>query len=171
MRKFKLIKEYPGLPKACKVGSIIQSKNPINGAEDSWFEINFGCSTHNSFKLGIDLHPENFPKFWKELEKLVLTSEDGVPLYENDTYFNLFESDFSGELIAFQINGPNKLFSANTTVNKNSKFFSTKEAAEKYVKLNKPTFSKNQINELIGNLKTSSYVHWDNIINDILYGK
>lgn len=65
VRKFKLIKEYPGSP---KLGSIIMDTNPNNGAKDSWFEENWGKVDKLSFKLGISTEPEKYPEFWEEIK-------------------------------------------------------------------------------------------------------
>ena len=86
MKKYELVAEYPGSP---KLGSIIQDTNPNNGAKDSWFSEDWGKQGKLAFKLGINLQPEKYPEFWKEIEEKnyeILTMkgsmEEGGNLYK-----------------------------------------------------------------------------------------
>ena len=67
MRKFKLIKEYPGSP---KLGSIIKDTNPNNGAQDAWFSDNWGeVGNKGAFFISKSTCPENYPEFWEEVKE------------------------------------------------------------------------------------------------------
>lgn len=75
-------------------------------------------------------------------KKVLFKTEDGVDIFEGDTYYNVFEERFNS-LEPFQINGPHEATDIpGVSYGPHSKFFSSKEAAEKYVDLHKPIYSK-----------------------------
>ncbi len=63
MKKYKLIREYPGSP---ELGAIVQDTNPNNGAKDSYFSLNWGTGKQ-SFIVGKNHNCENQPEFWQEI--------------------------------------------------------------------------------------------------------
>ena len=65
MRKFKLIKLYPGSP---KLGATVVDTNINNGAKDAYFSENWGKSNSASaFIIGKNHDCENQPEFWQEI--------------------------------------------------------------------------------------------------------
>ena len=136
--KYKLIKEYPG--------------SPILGTVHSGallFNTTYGC-------LKLELYPE----FWEEVKEPILTTEDGVDLYEGDRvyfYINIItkSSILDTKLMSFP---PSKDF----------KYFSTKEAAEDYVKLNKPVFSRKDLLDFI-KIHTWTEMHYGEKVVEISY--
>lgn len=65
MRKFKLIKLYPGSP---KLGATVVDTNINNGAKDAYFSENWGKSNSGSaFIIGKNHDCENQPEFWQEI--------------------------------------------------------------------------------------------------------
>mgnify|MGYP003596180977 CR=1 FL=1 len=122
MKKFKLVREYPGSP---KLGTIVESKM-FNGQ----------CFTDEPSKR-YDMYPE----FWQEV-KPVFISDDGVEMFVGDSYWaNL--ADFS-DVVMLEI--------TDTTPKDNVlsfKRFSTKEAALKYIDLHKLKYSKSDIIETL----------------------
>lgn len=112
MRKYKLIKEYPGSP---KLNRIIQDTNPVNGAQDAWFDEDWCKPNKTSFILPKSLKPENFPEFWqevkeKEFEILEFICEDLIlessifnqPFEGNDTW-NIRKVKRISDSVEFQI--------------------------------------------------------------------
>ena len=65
MKKYKLIKEYPGSP---KLGTIVVDTNINNGAKDSYFSENWGKPNRiKAFIIGKQHDCENNPEFWEEV--------------------------------------------------------------------------------------------------------
>jgi len=83
----------------------------------------------------IYLNCKNWPEYFEEVKEKLFTTEDGVDIYKGDKcwainkngldipHFDCYNGISYGELI----------------------YFSTKEAAEKYIDENKPMYSKKQI--------------------------
>ncbi len=137
MRKFELIKEYPGFYGRLGILAIDKGE-PLAGHF-------FIKGEPYSFEIA---YFESFPEFWKEVnDKPIFVTEDGVELFSSkDKVFPVFGSglwvtDFNdGHGISLNIIGePNKKW----------KYFSTKEIAEKYIYDNKPTFSRKQLLDII----------------------
>lgn len=121
MEKYKLIKLYPGSP---AVGTILVKKR--NG----WYELEHGTSWANTpDKI------EQFPEFWEKLEYPVLITEDGIEIYDGQTCFTVFNN--------FKILPQDVFLGMKNYVG--LKYFSTKKAAENYVRCNFPCMSFNDI--------------------------
>lgn len=138
VRKFKLIKEYPGSP---KLGSIIMDTNPNNGAKDSWFEENWGKAHKLSFKLGINTQPDRFPEFWEKIEEKqpLFITEDDKEIFEEDIYY--FIKRNSVDIVNDGYAKKGHYCGKNI---EDYVYFSTKEAAEKWIDENKPKYSLKQ---------------------------
>ena len=121
MRKFKLIKTYPGSPEL--------------GTEVFLFYGDGYNTKNNFFVYRQPIHIiEDYPEFWEEvIDKPLFTTEDGVDIYEGDRIYCIF-SDFS-------IGFTGKLNFKPTTL-----CFSSKERAEEYILMNKPCLSINDVN-------------------------
>jgi hypothetical protein len=83
--------------------------------------------------------------------KPLLKTEDGVDIYEGDYYFSVLKKDliYNGRFVAEPING-GKFSNPESCI-----IFSTKEAAEEYILLNKPCLSYNNIMEAYKDLNLS----------------
>lgn len=77
----------------------------------------------------------------EHVKQPLFTTEDGVDIFEGDIYFLVTEKYNYG--IAYTRNNSNY----SKTLQNNNKRFSTKEAAEEYVLLNKPCLSLKEIKE------------------------
>lgn len=126
MKKYKLIKEYPGSP---KLGTEIINNENVNSAHTL-------DKTHyyNGYKI------QEYPEFWEEVvEKdyeilsYISKLKDCIVEVNNEW---LEHGDIDVGIIR-------KSFVKNMSY----KYFSTKEAAEKYLAYNKPQYSLNDINE------------------------
>ena len=93
--------------------------------EDNQIYIN----SHNAVKTNYNRHFSNVKKY----KPVLFTTEDGVDIYEGDRYYTVRNRDFS---IAYDGNG----FKAQ------GKHFSTQEAAQEYILMNKPCLSINDVN-------------------------
>lgn len=136
MRKYKLIKYYPNSP---KLGSIIVDTNPGNGANDAWFEENWGKLGKISFLLPKSFKPEDFPEFWEEIKSkpLLFITEDDVKIFEGDIYWYASSTlNTVKECIAHSYTDAAR----GRGDQYNKKYFSTKQAAEDYIAKNKVLF-------------------------------
>ena len=118
--------------------------------------------TISRFELGFSspiLTFVNEEPFWISLKTLfhskkpLFTTEDGVDIFEGDDYFEValtFKPSFR-EAIYKKIARPNIIYDYGISekrekLNKNGRYyFSTKEAAEEYVLMNKPSLSVNDV--------------------------
>lgn len=135
---YKLIKQYPGSP---RLGAVITDTNPVNGAKDSWFDINWCKPDYPSFKLGKDLHPENYPEFWEKVKEPLFVTEDGKEVFDYSQLVKIVTGEFNIQSVP-----------AESIVSDNVKYkfvFSNLEAAEKWIEQNKPVFSRKQVLEAI----------------------
>ena len=94
MRKFKLIKEYPGSP---KLGSIIKDTNPNNRSQDAWFSDNWGeVGNKEAFFISKSTCPENYPEFWEEIVEKdyeILSGRTHIPSGSTEIYSIRRKSD------------------------------------------------------------------------------
>lgn len=132
MKKYKLIKEYPYSP---EVGIIVSELN--------------GYNLCNVIK--------DYPEFWQEVKEPLFITEDGVRLYDlTERVFGVcpkgsWETNYySGDGIPLEI--------LDFSLNKVWKYFSTKGAAEQWIRENKPRFSEKQVlDALYAHLHKSDY--------------
>lgn len=92
---------------------------------------------NDDLKVGFGSNIEELVKVKK---KPILTTEDKVELFEGDKYFTVFNDEFTvrGEFLIERIKGFNFSLS-------HCKFFSSREKAEEYVLMNKPSLSLNEL--------------------------
>ena len=93
----------------------------------------------------------------RKARKFILTTEDGVDLYAEDRVY--FYTDITTNSSILDI----KLWSFPPS--KDFKYFSTKEAAEEYIRLNKPVFSRRQLLNFLNSHKTHE-VQYGNVFID-----
>lgn len=117
-------------------GNILKEFELINNVLKCWY-INPSYYTH--IKKGPNGQPGNMN--WdaiidiQKLKQPILTTEDGVNIYEGDEVTWLYSTNL-------EIAGTRK---ADSTMNKSLKYFLTKEKAEEYILMNKPCLSLNDI--------------------------
>lgn len=124
MKKYKLLKTYPGI--YLNVGDIVVEK--IAGLYFS--EHCNGVTVRGDYV-------EKFPEFWKEMKEYnaVFISEDGLMIFDGQTVYTVFNNY---KIMPQQVFVGMKLF-------ENLKYFSTKKAAENYVRCNFPCMSFNDV--------------------------
>lgn len=67
VKKYKLIKKYPG---SKKLGTIVVDTNINNGAKDAYFSENWGkVNSGSAFFIGKQHNCENQPEFWEEVKE------------------------------------------------------------------------------------------------------
>lgn len=134
MAKYKLIKNYP----ACnlEIGSYIEFLGNCHQIINS-----------NGNFLKSDL--EKFTEFWEKVEdKSILITEDGVEIFKGDIYWRLIAVIKEDRTFTFLEKSDEK--GAFPYRGGGGKFFSTKEAAEKYLDENKPMYSKKEVRDFGG---------------------
>lgn len=117
MKKYKLIKEYPGSP---AVGTLVE-KEP---SSKSYF-----FKSGNKNLCVINNHVENNPEYWEEIDDNVYY----MVLLKESSYNNTWKPIFVPSGI--KIDG------------ENIKFFKTIEEANEFILLNKPCLSFNDIKD------------------------
>lgn len=97
---------------------------------------------------------ENAEKYLKENKpKKLFTTEDGIDIFEDDNYQSVLINGFifKGEFTAKYPNNGNFTSSA-------CKTFSTKEAAEEYILMNKPCLSINDVMAELNKPQSNTYI-------------
>ena len=149
MKRYKLITKYPSLPKTMEVGFEVEWSQDLN-------------RYHHALTLDLfsKADVENFPEFWEEKEPLI-TSYDGVEIYEGGTYWFVWDKKRSNhEGINGEALTPHKVTDATLVEGASwtslAKYFSTEEKAIEYVRQNKPIFSLKDLAEIMeGNFTKS----------------
>lgn len=134
MKKYKLIKWYPSLPKNWKIGMIV-------GMGDR----NWGYSPISSIEYNKCLdnnEVENNPEFWEKVESPLFITKDNISKYFGDTYYYIVENDrgiipHAWEILEGIITWQNPEKSPLGKVN-----FHDLKKAEQYIKENKPQYSE-----------------------------
>lgn len=131
--KYKLIKDYPLVKMPCMVQKL---------ASGTYGQI-LGDQIINGFEPA---EIENYPEFWQEVKEPLFVTEDGVEIYDNKEmvyYINCDEFFYVGWQYVCYIDS-----------SKASPYmiFSTREAAEEWIKENKPRFSEKQVLDAISKL-------------------
>lgn len=125
MKKYKLIKEYPGSP---DLGTEVQEHNTKSG---------FYYDEHRTSVLRY--HVENQPEYWEEVND---SKWFIVPTRNLQKDFTLFEEWNIYEVCYF-----------NTPTNKDPlNYFKTKEEAEEFVIKNKPCLTLTDVSLILGGL-------------------
>lgn len=116
MKKFKLIKKYPGISSVLSIGDIV-SQDKFNGA----------YSTKNCYSTSWnDAYFESFPENWKSLH--LFTTEDGVNINEGQNWWYV---------VLATLNPPKQTNKYTSISNNTVKRFSTKEAAWRFINITK----------------------------------
>lgn len=134
MVKYKLIKQYPGSP---SLGFIIE---PVPG--QTWYEGKFNVRVAKDNVL-------NYPEFWEKVEEKqpLFITEDGKEVFEDSDVWWV-RTTFEDEILCYNKPFEYGLYNKSWNIRSKSlkyKWFSTKEAAEKWIEENKPVYSKKQI--------------------------
>lgn len=130
--KYKLIKEYPNSP---KLNSIVEEDS--NGI----FFKRIGELIYLYTKDQI----KDYPEFWEEVKEPLFITEDGKSVYVGDIYYTVFIKEDCIETFKVMGKWIAKELDEYTSWSKDCKYFSSKEAAEKYIEENKPLYSKKQV--------------------------
>lgn len=117
-------------------------------------------------KNGPNNMPGNTSWLWlkdiKKHKQPLFTTEDGVDIFEGDTYVPVYYCNKNG----FKLEYTCKKDIKPGAFSKNNYYFSTKEAAEEYILINKPCLSLNDIIEEVNshrdtnNFQTSQIASW-----------
>lgn len=132
MKRYKLIREYPGSP---KLNTIVEEHKTKKSLFVS--KCNFAIN-----------HPYYFPEFWEEIDnnfilpvkQPLFTTEDGVDIFEGDEFYSTHK-DGLGSILKYTGH------SLENASKKQKDFvdFSTKEKAEEYILMNKPVLSLSDV--------------------------
>lgn len=101
----------------------------------------------------VAFEPTFYPDVFKEIKEPLFVTEDGVNIYINDPFYAVIKSNLKLDYHDQKEETGDKyrfIASAQTQINDFYIYFSTKEAAEKYIDENKLIFSKKQLREAIG---------------------
>lgn len=125
MKRFNLIKEYPGYKIPTMAVQQIDGDFKVEGHEYDHVDHTLDYFT-------------SFPEHWQEIREPLFVTEDGVEVFDPSTLlWDVHVEQFEIDCNRFDETDKIKAF----------KFFSTKEAAEKWIERNKPKFSIQQIEE------------------------
>jgi len=117
MKKFKLIKKYPGIFSILNIGDIVTQEN-INEL--------YSFKTYYSSKWN-DAYFEEYPEYWQRVSALFLT-EDNVTIFSGDSWWYV---------VLATLNPPKQTSNYTVASNSEVKRFSTKEAAWRFINKNK----------------------------------
>jgi len=135
---FKCKKIYPGGP---DIGYVSKPHATTNDTPDCHYY------RHNWF------NPAEFPEFWDEVKEPMVTTEDGMKLFEGDLFYPLNMLDFSygnsnGHILDL-------LCDYNNAKSVNIRWFSSKQSRDKYIEENKTRYSKKDMLSIIEYSKNS----------------
>lgn len=145
MRKFKLIKEYIGSPKlgttANYTGDLFDKDNDL---------------------LPSVVKDKHFFEFWEEIieKKLLFTTEDGIDIFEEGVKVFTVDRDFNFAIDKIKICKP---FDKNYPLKhwyKGTKIFSSQEASDNYILMNKPCLSIAEVVNFKGS-RDSNFLEMD----------
>ena len=122
MRKYRLVKTYPGSPE-------LGYEPKFNNNGEDW----------NTPNMLIVADCKDFPEFWEEIKEPLFVTEDGVDVFKYDYFYYVSKYGICYKGYARELSATNKEF----------KYFSTPEAAKKYIDQNKPKFSVKDIEEAL----------------------
>lgn len=155
MKKYKLVKKYPSLPKNWEVGMIVGQ-----GDSNAIYATFSPCSGNYS---EVFLHYDEitrFPEFWEPMRELLFVTEDKVKIFKGDKFY------YVAVLSDYYPNCYSGYAQEGSAVNKAYKYFSTPEIAKKYIDDNKSIYSKKQIRDI---LDLDSETYSDRKVIDLLY--
>lgn len=156
MKTYKLIKTYPGsfplghlaiLDESVKyynLGTTTRSLDYIENHPENWQHVCYKC------------HENVYTCKSFGCKQAILITEDGVDIFEGDSFvvislIDVEESTVESEVIMkpYDIWEKCKLYGLITNKTGNFLAFSTKKAAENYIKMNKPCLSLNDVLEVV----------------------
>ena len=120
--KYRLIRKYPGSPG-------LGYETEFNNNGEDW----------NTPNMLIVADCKDFPEFWVEVKEPLFVTEDGVNVFKYDYFYYVSKYGICYKGYARELSATNKEF----------KYFSTPEAAKKYIDQNKPKFSVKDIEEAL----------------------
>lgn len=158
MKQYKLIKDYPSLPPNWKIGMIVQLRNLHYLPVELFYD-----------DKGIPyIEVEDYPEFWElvKVKEVLFITKDNVEIYEGDTYYYIWinlTADNEEKFIIYKTE--NAILKKNEKWSEDALFFSTKEAAEEYIIMNKPCLSIKDIQEVYPSSNNKKYPHLERLIN------
>jgi len=101
------------------------------------------------------INPGDWPEYFEPVKEPLFTTYDGVKIFEMKGYVHEVYKTETSKCIRLDCFPNNK--SSNFISDDNYKYFSTEEAAEKWIDENKPVFSKKQISEILDKFVLGKY--------------
>lgn len=132
--KYKLVKKYPGSPN-------------IGDTAELDIELGDFRVSNNYFQPISKKQIINYPEFWEEVKEPLFVTEDGVDVFKYDYFYYVSKYGICYKGYARELSATNKEF----------KYFSTPEAAKKYIEQNKPRFSVKDIEEALLSAKEEKH--------------
>ena len=139
MKKYKLIKEYPGSPEIGRTVTPKSSSDNFCYWEGSWFD------------------PEKHPEFWEEIKEPLFITADGISVFENDSVFQIDFKGGSPDHI-FEYKAWKSYFGNNGVPFFPNRLYKSRERAEEFITLNKKQYSKLDLIDLL------DFKHWQHPI-------
>lgn len=121
MKKYKLLKWYPSLPKDWEAGKTMVNQYQCEDTTNYVSKVPYSCKFLGKMEV------ENQPEYWA---KYLFTTQDSINVYHGDIYYlvNSFK-----EIIKMHPKVHWSMSYADGAMFENQKTFSTKEAAQKYI--------------------------------------
>jgi len=108
--------------------------------------------------------------YLKHIKQPLFTTEDGVDVFVGDTFYELIIPGFHNKDCIWNIltyeGRPNLIYDQKGNKEHFRLWFSTKEAAEEYVLMNKPCLS---INDIIDELDTTGYSNKSGLVINVIH--
>lgn len=152
MKKYKLIKEYPG-----------------SWVKDTIFEfINNSdrCLVNGISSLVPAMSVINFPEFWEEIveKQPLFTTEDGIDVFEGDYWYIVYIDGYDGSRSLFEVFYSNDGSGIPLNLDRiGIKRFSNREKAQEYIDNHKSKYSLNDVLDILDTMgyssSSSSYVN------------
>lgn len=146
MKKYRLIKELPfeESPEVGYISEPMPPREPLHYWNHHWFD------------------PAKYPEYWMEVSgKPVFRSTDGVDIYEGDIIYGIY-------------NNIDKTFHEKVHESKYLMYhkwrrgvFSTKEAAEESIIMNRHCLSIKEITPIIGMANETTYIDLDSLTRNL----
>lgn len=114
--------------------------------KDSLFSFEYKpgvVKTKDEWEKLIHCHIEDWPDFFEEIKEPLFTTFDGVEIFEmNSLIYEVYKTNYPNSIRLQDYERDESIdFSSDETY----RYFSTLEAAKKWIDENKPIYSKNQI--------------------------
>lgn len=129
-KRYKLIKEFPNC--IIKKGDVV-----VSDSLGQYFH-------EKTITIFQEEDIKNFPEFWEEIKEALFITVDGVEIFEGDNFY-VPQINVKGELTGSYL----ELTAIYPRNNDSVKRFSTKEKAQEYIDMNKPTISRKVLEDMI----------------------